>query len=221
MLASLLYAALFAAFSMAEDPYPPDAERYNVKLIAHVSPGQEDLSPSIEGRVVEFYHVAAGQAIAVLNTPSPSHGVIFYQNGTGYDDRTFGATTQFDACSPKNPCTYGMQVLESGVVTLNPGPGTEGVQQFHFPATAGQWTYKGDGSWYACYSDLPFGGDFAQLYWRNTDEALPEGCADVKLFPKCEVRPKLAHKHKTDFQTGCWKNVEESLEKCGDYCVDY
>jgi hypothetical protein len=221
MRSSLLLGSLIAATAVTADLLPPDATRYNVKLIAHVPHTAADISPPVEGRVVDFYHVGAGEAYAVLGAPGPRQGLVVYQNGTGYDDREYGARTQFDGGSAHPPTPYGMQVLKSGVVTLNPGRGTTGVQQRYFPQTAGQWVGPGDGAWYACYRDLPFGGDFAQLLWRRRRQPTPDGCVDVHLFPQCVVRPALAKEHKTDMPLGCWNDVEKALAECGKDCPGY
>lgn len=196
MKSTILASALLTTFTTAtplkrQAPnYPASSNSVNFKLIANVTAGNFALG--IENWAVNSYHTGAGTAYAVLTNPSSSPGRLFYANGTykGHGDyKGVENILSDEGSSPMFPAGFVVPTPANATalvsVEINGGLGTDGVGIAGFPAPVAELGYHG-GSWRVCNETLLY-GPAMQLFWQGGYETpIPEGCAQVRLFPQCK-----------------------------------
>ncbi|OBT58896.1 hypothetical protein VE04_00571 [Pseudogymnoascus sp. 24MN13] len=187
-------ATAILAFASAPSPlpelvnpiFPPWTQSTNFRLVANVTGA--DLTPSIQDYVLTSYHVGAGQAAAVLGPNDATNpGRQFYVNGTAEDIR-------YNRVSPA-PAT---------AVTINAGLGTTSVGLERFPSPVTYLTAPEAATYVACNQQLPFSEAIA-LNVLRTGEAVPAGCAQVRLLPQCSEGDGSVHETENTVQ--CYVDV--------------
>lgn len=208
-----LFVAGLASLAMATTiTITPDwEESAGFELVAVVTNPITDLTPSINFWTLSTIHVGAGQAIAGLSCDSAS---VWYLNGTETQVKDDDASLLTDAGTPLFPSGLDILAANNGVsdVRVDAGPGTPGVgitqlRDLFFISAPGN-----EGTYLACQEAIPYyqGKEFVVLKQTNGD--IPEGCAEIRLFPQCaELQPlpkDALSSHEYAMPVPCHPNVE-------------
>lgn len=96
--------------------------------------------------------------------------------------------------TPQNVYPYGIQIAPAPAtgVTINAGLGTPSVGLERFPSPVTFLTAPEAATYVACNERLTFGYANA-LNVLRTGEAVPAGCAEVKLLPECSAGDGSVH----------------------------
>ncbi|KAF2725898.1 hypothetical protein K431DRAFT_280627 [Polychaeton citri CBS 116435] len=205
---------MLASAASAAPAYPPVTEDTTVHLVANVT--DCDLTPSIQGWVVESYHNGAGTGFAVLSAPDAEYPRAFYVNGTITDVRYGQSNLLTDGGTP--PFAEGFIVPQANQtdkagrrqVQINAGSGTDGVFFAQFPAQVPKLMYGNHevmetfGSFYACNVTYLY-GPAVGLFYHSYDVEKPDGCAAITLLPECAGN--ASHIAQDPQPAACYKNV--------------
>ncbi|KFY19946.1 hypothetical protein V493_07793 [Pseudogymnoascus sp. VKM F-4281 (FW-2241)] len=197
-----LSSAAAAAPQLGMPLAPPWGQSTSFRLVANVR--GNDLVPSIQDYVLTSYHVGAGQGAAVLVPNDDANaGRQFYVNGSAEDVRYNRGTVQSSGGTPSFP--FGIQIAPapSTAVTINAGLGTPGVGLARFPSSVTYLTAP-EAGYVACKQQLPYGEAIALNVLRR-GEAVPAGCAEVKLLPECSEGDGSVHETENIVQ--CYVDV--------------
>jgi len=162
--------------------YPPTSLSSYFDIVVNVT--GLDLVPPINGHFLAAYQIAAGQDYVSV-VPNTTIARVFYQNGTAEQVRYGQATIQTDSGEP--PLSYGLNlpVVNPGLLTLNAGTGTHGLQLTQFPNPLTTVTTPSRGTFYA-YQASPLDHlSFIAVSWASEDEDLPDNSVAVTLIPQC------------------------------------
>lgn len=101
---------------------------------------------------------------------------------------------------------YGIQISPAPAtgVTINAGLGTTSVGLERFPSPVTYLTAPEAATFVACKEQLPFSEAIA-LNVLRTGEAVPAGCAEVKLLPQCSAGDGSVHETENIVQ--CYVDV--------------
>ncbi|KFY70228.1 hypothetical protein V498_10381, partial [Pseudogymnoascus sp. VKM F-4517 (FW-2822)] len=192
--AILAFASAAVAAPQLDKPLaPPWTQSTSFRLVANVTGA--DLIPSVQNYVVTSAHIGAGQGAAVLvPNDATNPGRQFYVNGTAEEVRYNRATVQSSGGAAPNVYPYGIQIAPAPAtgVTINAGLGTPSVGLERFPSPVTFLTAPEAATYVACNERLTF-GDAIALNVLRTGEAVPAGCAEVKLLPECSAGDGSVH----------------------------
>ncbi|KAK3386711.1 hypothetical protein B0H63DRAFT_468265 [Podospora didyma] len=227
-------AALAAAAPAKRDTphYPATSLSKGFLLIANVTDPTKDLSPSVNGWVVQTAHIGPPFNAAVLQSPGASApGRIFYENGTDERVRYGQSTVITDGATPPSP--FGILVQSPTEfdtlyptehdVFINGGPGTPAsITRFPSPYAILQ-NNLGVGTFVACNNTIPYYGykfitiNYAYATFEGPDGGyqynanIPEGCAPITLLPQCttlnELPPDAYASHEFAVTERCYEDV--------------
>lgn len=178
------------------------AESRGFTLVVKVTDLETDFASSINGYTLSTIHVGAGLALAGLYSDSAR---IWYVNGTEEEVYSDGKGTVIsDGGTPPFPNGISLGPSENAVspVRVEAGEGTRGVQLTTTPGSDIYLTAPTEGTYVACNESVPYYQDQKFLllkYSESLDEGYnntaqsggPEGCAVIRLLPKCAELPDL------------------------------
>ncbi|OBT82576.1 hypothetical protein VE02_08687 [Pseudogymnoascus sp. 03VT05] len=204
--AILAFASATVAAPQLDKPIsPPWTQSTNFRLVANVTGA--DLVPSIQDYVLTSYHVGAGQGAAVLvPNDATNPGRQFFVNGTAEDIRYNRGTVQSSGGAAPNAYPYGIQIAPAPAtsVSINAGLGTTSVGLERFPSPVTYLTAPEAATYVACNQQLPFSEAIA-LNVLRTGEAVPAGCAQLRLLPQCSAGDGSVHETENIVQ--CYVDV--------------